>query len=215
MKKITVNYINKFIEEHPDLAYLQQPLCDCVEIMVNAAKKDKQILVCGNGGSAADSEHIAGELLKSFTLKRKPPVELHDKLVDTFNEDGHMIADNIQMGVKCIPLTSFCAFNTAFLNDCNEKMLFAQLVNVLGDTDDVLLAISTSGNSKNVCYAAQMAKVKGLKVVALTGDTGGKLKQLADVLLNAPSKIVYKIQEYHLPIYHLICLCVENEMFDM
>ena len=175
----------------------------------------KKILICGNGGSAADSEHIAGELLKSFTLKRKPPVELCEKLTKAYGEEGTFIADNIQMGIKCIPLTSFNAFSTAFINDCDEKMLFAQLVNALGDENDILLAISTSGNSKNVCYAAQLAKIKNLKVISLTGDTGGKLKNLSDILLNVPSKIVYKIQEYHLPIYHLICLCVENELFDV
>lgn len=215
MKKITENYIQRFCEERPELEYLKQPLTQAIELMVTAAKAEKQVLTCGNGGSAADSEHIAGELLKSFNLKRKAPITLQDKLTKEFGEDGATIADGIQMGIKCIPLTSFCAFNTAFLNDCNEKLLFAQLVNVLGDKDDILIAISTSGNSKNVCYAAQMAKVKGVKVIALTGDTGGKLKDLADILINVPSKIVYKIQEYHLPIYHLLCLCVESELFDV
>lgn len=215
MKKITQNYIERFILDRPELKYLEQPLIDAINLFVQTAKNNKQILVCGNGGSAADSEHIAGELLKSFTLKRKPPIDLCDSLIKKYGEDGAVIADNIQMGIKCIPLTSFTAFNTAFSNDCNEKLLFAQLVNVLGDKDDILLAISTSGNSQNVCYAAQLAKLKGLKVVGLTGDTGGKLKNYADVLINVPSKTVYKIQEYHLPIYHLICLCVETEIFDV
>ena len=215
MKQITLNYIKRFIEDYPQLSYLENALVHTVNLFVQTSKQNKKILVCGNGGSAADSEHIAGELLKSFTLKRKPPVELCQKLSKEYGEEGTFIADNIQMGIKCIPLTSFNAFTTAFLNDCNEKMLFAQLVNVLGDENDVLFAISTSGNSQNVCYACQLAKIKGLKIVALTGDTGGKIKNFADILLNVPSKIVYKIQEYHLPIYHLICMCVENEIFDV
>lgn len=214
MKQITKKQIENFFEEHKEFAYLQENVTKAIEMMANCTISNK-ILTCGNGGSAADSEHIAGELLKSFMLKRKIPVELRDKLVKEYGEDGLLIADNIQGGLKCIPLTSFCAFNTAFLNDCNEKMLFAQQVNALGDKDDILIAISTSGNSKNVCYAAQLAKVKGLKVIALTGRDGGKLKQIADVLINVPSSIVYKIQEMHLQVYHLLCLSVESERFDI
>lgn len=215
MKNITKTYIKNFLKERPELSYLKENLVEAINLLVKTAKHNKQILTCGNGGSAADSEHIAGELLKSFNLKRKPPVELADALIEKYGDDGSMIADNIQMGIKCIPLTSFCAFNTAFLNDCNEKLLFAQLVNALGDKNDVLLAISTSGNSKNVCYACQLAKIKGMHVISLTGESGGKLKELSDILLNVPSKIVYKIQEYHLPIYHLLCLCLESELFEI
>lgn len=213
MKEITKEYINNFFEENTNLINLKEPIIQAIEMLTICAKSNK-ILTCGNGGSAADSEHIAGEMLKSFMLKRKIPNELRDKLIKEYGEDGQLIADNLQGGIKCIPLTSFCAFNTAFLNDCNEKMLFAQQVNALGDKDDVLIAISTSGNSKNVCYAAQLAKVKGLKVIALTGQDGGKLKQIADVLINVPSNIVYKIQERHLQVYHLLCLAVESEIFD-
>lgn len=215
MKKITISHINKFIEEKPHLAYLKDQLTTAITLMVNTAKNKKQILVCGNGGSAADSEHIAGELLKAFTLKRPINTQLAEELTNAYGEEGEFITANLQGGIKCIPLTSFTAFNTAFINDCNEKLLFAQLVNVLGENDDVLIAISTSGNSKNVCYAAQVAKVKGMKVIALTGESGGKLKNISDVTIKVPSNIVYKIQEDHLPVYHLLCLCVESEMFDM
>lgn len=214
MKKITQNYINNFFEEKKDLEYLKSPIVDAVEMLAKCVKTNK-ILVCGNGGSAADCEHIAGELLKSFMLKRQIPLDLKDKLIEAYGDDGQIIAENIQGGIKCIPLTSFCAYNTAYLNDCNEKLLFAQQVNALGDEGDVLIAISTSGNSKNVCYACQLAKVKGLKIIALTGNGGGKLKGLADVLLNAPSDVVYKIQEYHIQLYHLLCLALESEQFDV
>lgn len=215
MKKITETYINNFFDNKPDLEYLRESIEKAVELLTITVKKNKKILVCGNGGSAADSEHMSGELLKSFMLKRPVSDKLRDELAKNYGEEGHFIADNIQGGIKCIPLTSFCAYNTAFLNDCNEKMLFAQLVNALGDSGDVFIGISTSGNSKNVCYAAELARVKGLKVISLTGETGGKLKELSDILLNVNSRIVWKIQEMHLPIYHLLCMCLESEIFDV
>lgn len=213
MKEITEKYIENFFEEKEDLRYLREAIVNAVETLVASAKSGK-ILTCGNGGSAADSEHIAGELLKSFVLKRKVDGKLREDLLKEYGEEGALIADNIQGGIKCIPLTSFCAFNTAFLNDCNEKMLYAQGVNALGDAGDSLIAISTSGNSKNVCYAAKLAKVKGLKVIGLTGEGGGQLKEIADVCIRVPSNIVYKIQEYHIQVYHLLCLAIESEMFD-
>lgn len=215
MKDITTSYIEKFLENNKDLSHLKVKLIEAIDLLVKTAKTKKQILTCGNGGSAADSEHIAGELLKAFALKRPINQDMSDMLAEAYGEEGAFITSNLQEGIKCIPLTSFTAYNTAFLNDCNEKLLFAQLVNVLGEKDDVLLAISTSGNSKNVCYAAKVARVKGIKVLALTGDSGGMLKNYADILINVPSSIVYRIQEYHLPIYHLLCLCLESEMFDI
>lgn len=214
MKQITNKYISDFLNRYKEMDYLKKPLEDAITMIVEMRKENK-MLICGNGGSAADSEHIAGELLKSFTLKREVPCELREKLISEYGKEGEFISSNIQSGVKAIPLTSFCAYNTAFLNDCSDKLLFAQLVNALGIKGDILLSISTSGNSANVLYASKLAKVLGMKVIALTGDSGGKLKEVADVLLNVPSNIVYRIQEYHLPIYHLICLCVEAELFNV
>lgn len=213
MKEFTKQYINGFFEEKKELEYLKEPITQAIEVLADCARRNKKILTCGNGGSAADSEHIAGELLKSFVLKRKIDDALRNKLIDAYGEDGVLISDNIQGGIKCIPLTSFCAFNTAFLNDCNEKLLYAQGVNALGDAGDVLIGISTSGNSKNVNFAAQLARVKGMKVIALTGESGGKLKENSDVLINTPSNIAYKIQEFHSQIYHLICLALEQDVF--
>lgn len=214
MKQITNKYISDFLNRYKEMDYLKKTLEDAITMIVEM-KKENKMLICGNGGSAADSEHIAGELLKSFTLKREVPCELREKLISEYGKEGEFISSNIQSGVKAIPLTSFCAYNTAFLNDCSDKLLFAQLVNALGIKGDILFSISTSGNSANVLYASKLAKVLGMKVIALTGDSGGKLKEVADVLLNVPSNIVYRIQEYHLPIYHLICLCVEAELFNV
>lgn len=214
MKTRTTGIIENFFEENSKFENLKTAIMEAIESLTTCVKNGKKILTCGNGGSASDSEHIAGELLKSFMLKRRTPADVREKLVASYGEDGALIADSIQGGIKCIPLTSFCAFNTAFLNDCNEKMLFAQQVNALGDEGDILIGISTSGNSKNVCYAAQLAKVKGLKVVALTGEGGGKLKGLSDILINVPSSLVYKIQEMHIQVYHLLCLALESEIFE-
>ena len=213
MKQRTLDIKKDFFERHADLTYLDEPITKAIELIVDL-KKENKILLCGNGGSAADCEHIAGEFLKSFELKRKLSEKMYKKLKDLYGDEGTFIADNLQQAVKAIPLTSFCAYNTAFLNDCNEKMMFAQLVNALGIKDDILISISTSGNSKNVVYASMLAKSMGIKVIALTGETGGKLKDIADITINVPSKRVYRIQEYHLPIYHLICLCVESELFE-
>ena len=213
MKYTTKKLFIDFFEKYPELKKsIGKKLIQAVDILVESAKNNK-ILTCGNGGSAADSEHIAGEMLKAFMKKRLVTQEFREDLVNEFGDEGNFIADNLQQGIKCIPLTSFCAFNTAFLNDCNEKMLFAQLVNALGVAGDVLIAISTSGNSKNVCYAVQVAKAKGMKVISLTGRSGGRLKALSDICLNVPSDVVYEIQELHLPVYHLLCLTLENELF--
>jgi len=214
MKQSTLKIYEEFYTRYPQLKPLKKQLEEAAELLYKSTVKNK-ILVCGNGGSAADSEHIAGEMLKSFMSKRYVKADLRAKLNEEYGEEGNFIADNLQQGIRCIPLTSFCAYNTAFLNDCNEKLLFAQLVNALGQKGDVLLAISTSGNSKNVCYAAQVAKVMGIKVIALTGSSGGKLKSLCDVLLAVPSSVVYQIQELHLPVYHLLCMVVENECFEI
>lgn len=210
MKERTQNYINDFLSSYNEMEYLIPAVVSCVDKIVSLRKK--KILLCGNGGSAADCEHFSAELLKSFKLKRSIPDDLKEKL--SVLEGGENIAKYLQGGVKAIPLTSFSSFNSAFLNDTGSLYGFSQLVNALGDEGDLLVAISTSGNSKNVVAAAKVAKAKGLTVAALTGRSGGMLKNVCDILLNVPSDEVYKIQELHLPVYHLICLCAESELFD-
>ena len=214
MRNSTEDLLRIFFERYDSLEFLKENIISVSEMICNAAKADRLVLVCGNGGSSADSEHMAAELLKAFLLPRPVSSETKDELIGLLGEkEGDHIACNLQQGIRCIPLTSFSAFSTAFINDCDPDMLFAQLVNVLGREEDVLIAISTSGNSANVCHAAKIAKAKRMKVISLTGENGGKLKEFSDVLLNVPSTIVYRIQEYHLPLYHLICSIVENELF--
>ena len=210
MKNKTNCYLKEFAERNPRAAYLLPKIEECVSLLTSL-KSENKVFLCGNGGSAADCEHFAGEMLKSFKLPRGLDDETARALADY--PDGEKIMKNVCGGVKTIPLTSFTAFTTAFINDCSADYVYAQALNVLAVGGDVLIAISTSGNSANVLYAAELAKAKGLKVVALTGRDGGKLKNYADILLNVPEDEVWKIQEMHLPVYHAICLCAEEELF--
>lgn len=214
MKKRTEEIFENFLIAHNDLSFLKENLLKSLEILLNCAKERHTIFVCGNGGSASDSEHISGELLKSFCLKRPIKSSIKEAILTDDKIDGNKLLNNLQEGIKCIPLTTFNSFNTAFENDVDGKYKFAQLINVLGEKEDVLIAISTSGNSENIIYATSVAKAKRMSVIALTGENGGKLKDISTVLLNAPSSITYKVQEYHLPIYHLLCLMLESEIFD-
>lgn len=215
MKERTERHLQDFFSRKPELTYLEKNLRDSIALIVASVAQGHKILVCGNGGSASDCEHISGELLKSFMLRRDVSMEFREKLMAKYGaEEGAFLADNIQQGVPCIPLVSFSSLTTAFLNDCDGVMIFAQQVNALGTEGDVLLVISTSGNSRNVIYAAEIAGAKKMPVIAMTGRTGGKLKTFADILLNAPEDAVHLIQEYHEPLYHILCLCIESEMFD-
>ena len=173
------------------------------QILSRAFASDRKILLCGNGGSASDAEHWAGELLKGFVHKRP----LSPKMAEGLPPE---IAQNLQWALPAIPLTGFPALNTAFSNDVNPEFIFAQLVYGLGQPGDVLVALSTSGNSRNVCHAAKVARHKGLSVVALTGSKGGALKELADACIAVPADETYLVQEYHLPVYHCLCLMLED-----
>lgn len=169
-------------------------------------------LVCGNGGSAADSLHIVGELMKSFCNKRILPKENRKKLSE-YGEDGKRLADSLQGALPAVSLINESSLSTAFLNDVNPEMVFAQQVFGLGKKGDILLGISTSGNAKNVHYASIAAKSKELHVLSLTGKDGGLMKQISDVTITVPESETYKIQELHLPIYHAICRALECEFF--
>ncbi len=173
----------------------------------------RKLLVCGNGGSASDSEHIVGELMKEFKLKRKVYSDQASALKAIDPELGQVLADNLQGALPAICLTGHSSLTTAFMNDANADLVFAQQVNGYGKPGDVFLGISTSGNSKNVLYAAVNAKAKGLKVIGLTGAKENKLMKYADVCIRVPETETYKIQEYHLPVYHCLCLMLEKEFF--
>lgn len=185
-----------------------------IELLISCFRGGNKVLVCGNGGSAADSEHIVGELMKAFKLPRYLGADMQEKIRRTYPEDATEMIANLQDAVPAISLVSQTALMTAFSNDQSAQYVFAQQVLGYGAQDDVLLAISTSGNSANVLHAARVAALQGVKVLSLTGETGGKLKVLSNVCICVPSAVTYQIQEYHLPIYHCLCACVENELFS-
>lgn len=213
MKKTSLYYIDHLIERYPKLNEIKINIIQAVDTLSNTIAKGGKLLICGNGGSAADSDHIVGELMKGFILKRKLDYSLESSLYNEFPESADYLISNLQLAIPAISLTNHTALTSAFSNDRASDLIFAQQVLGYGNDIDTLLAISTSGNSKNIIYASQIAHVKGLKVISLTGQTGGQLKKYSDVLLNVPELETYKVQELHLPIYHAICLALESEFF--
>lgn len=203
--------IEELIERYPKLDREKDNIVKALDIMLECYKNKGKLLVAGNGGSAADAEHIVGELMKGFVEPRKLPKEYVEKLEAVDSEMGRELGEKLQGALPAISLVGHVALSTAYLNDVDPLLGFAQQLNGYGQENDVFLAISTSGNSKNILYACVVAKAKGMKIVALTGGTGGELKDIADVAIVAPEKETYKIQEYHLPIYHWLCLEIEEK----
>ena len=206
--------IKLLVERYPNLAACTGDIADAYSILVNCYKHGHKLLVCGNGGSAADAEHIVGELMKGFKKSRRLSGEQKEALTAIHEELGKDLAENLQGTLPEIALDGHIALSTAYMNDCAPLLCFAQQVNGFGSEGDVLLGISTSGNSKNVLYAAVEAKACGLKVIGLTGAKGSKLSELADVCIRVPETETYMIQELHLPVYHCLCLMLEEAFFD-
>ena len=205
------SYVEKLIERFPELQSQKasiQAFCDAI---VESYRKDGKVMLCGSGGSAADSEHITGELLKGFITKRPMP----EKDLATFNEcfGNETDAKMLQQGIPAVPLVSLMSGLTAFINDVSPELAFAQMVYAMGKKQDLLVVLSTSGNSVNTVKAAQVAKAMGIKTVALVGKGGGKLKEICDISIVAPANETYLVQEYHLPIYHAVCAEVERVLF--
>ena len=211
MKDYSLSKIEELVERYPELSGNKTEIVKAAECIVEAYQSGNKILCCGNGGSAADSLHIVGELMKAFVCKRKVSAEWQEKFSSC--KDSDYIIRHLQMALPAISLVSETGLLTAYANDVAPDMNFAQQVFGQGKEGDVLIAISTSGNSANVIYAAEVAQAMGIKVIGLTGESGGALKALADVLINVPQKETFKIQELHLPVYHAICLAVEAEFY--
>ena len=205
--------LNLLNERYPKLSVCKEDIKKAYELLEAAYSNGRKLLVCGNGGSASDSEHIVGELMKEFKLKRKVYSDQAAALKEIDPELGQILADNLQGALPAICLTGHSSLTTAFMNDANADLVFAQQVNGYGNPGDIFLGISTSGNSKNVLYAAVNAKAKGLKVIGLTGAKESKLMKYADVCIRVPETETYKIQELHLPVYHCLCLMLEEHFF--
>jgi len=201
------------IDRYPKLAVCREDIKKAYELLETAYRNGRKLLVCGNGGSASDSEHIVGELMKEFKIKRKVYGSQAAALMEIDPELGKVLAENLQGALPAISLTGHSSLQTAFMNDVVPELVFAQQVNGYGKEGDVFLGISTSGNSKNVLYAAVNAKAKGLKVIGLTGCKENKLMKYADVCIRVPETETYKIQELHLPVYHCLCLMLEETFF--
>lgn len=202
-----MHHIDTLLTRYNALLPLKNDLISAFETLKNTYEMGGKLLICGNGGSSADAEHIVGELMKGFCLRREIPEEFKEKLPNEALKVG------LYGALPAVSLCSHTALMTALLNDGDPSLVFAQQVYALGNPTDTLLALSTSGNSENVLRAAEVAKALNVKIVAITGEKGGKLAELADVALRLPETETYKVQELTLPLYHTICLMLEEHFF--
>lgn len=213
MNKKAESILDELMSRYPMLECCKDSIVGTFDMMERSYEEGGKLLVAGNGGSAADSEHIVGELMKSFVLKRKLDENMQQSLRSVDSVLGNVLADKLQGALPAIALTGHPGLSTAYLNDVDPLLGFAQQIYGYGQVGDVFLGITTSGNSENILYAATVARAKGLKVVALTGRDGGKIRDFADVSIIVPETETYKIQELHLPIYHALCLMLETTFF--
>lgn len=218
MKQLEVRlqkHIDLLMKRHPALEVCKQDIVDAYLIMEECYENGGKLLVAGNGGSAADSEHIAGELMKRFKIQRPVSDEYAKKLVEIDPERGPGLAKNLERSLMAIPLVAHEALTTAYINDVDGLGVFAQQLMGFGREGDVFLGISTSGNSKNIMNATVVARASGIKVIGLTGATGGELAAVSDVAVKVPETETYMIQELHLPVYHCLCLMLEDRFFGV
>lgn len=207
------HHIDLLISRYPMLEACRADIQKAYSLMEKSYAQGGKLLTAGNGGSAADAEHIVGELMKAFVLERKLSDSECKRLKAVDVEMGAVLAQNLQGALPAIALDGHIALSTAYMNDCEPLLCFAQQVNGYGRDGDVFLGISTSGNSRNILYAATVAKAKGMAVIGLTGEKESKLSALADVCIRVPRQETYQIQELHLPVYHTLCLMLEDRFF--
>ena len=208
-------HIDLLMKRYPVLEACRQEIIDAYLIMKDCYEHDGKLLIAGNGGSAADSEHIAGELMKRFKTPRPVTPEMAEKLKEIDPVRGENLAKNLERGLMAIPLVAHEALSTAYINDVDGLGVFAQQLFGFGRPGDVFLGISTSGNSKNIMSATVVARALGIKIIGLTGEKGGELASVADVAVKVPETETYMIQELHLPVYHCWCLMLEDKFFGV
>lgn len=205
--------LNKLLNRYPQLAKCQDGLKKATAAMIDCYKNGGKILLCGNGGSCADCDHIVGELMKGFLKKRPLSTEQKAQMTNLSPLLNEETLSKLQGGLPAISLPSLTALNSAFCNDVDPELIYAQSVMAMGKTGDVLIAMSTSGNAKNVFAAAKVAKGLGLTVIGLTGKGGGNLSEISDICIRVPETETFKVQELHLPVYHYLCAATEEEFF--
>lgn len=213
MEKKLEKHLDTLVERYPSLKSIRKEIADAYQIMENSYENGGKLLIAGNGGSAADSEHIAGELMKRFKTPRPVPEDFAEKLIKIDPLLGKSLAANLEQTLEAIPLVAHEALTTAYINDVDGLGVFAQQLYGFGKKGDVFLGISTSGNSKNILNATVVARALGIKVIGLTGNDGGQLAKVSDIAVKAPERETYMIQELHLPIYHCWCLMLEDHFF--
>ena len=205
--------LKELLNRYPQLAECQEYLNNTVAAMIRCYENGGKILLCGNGGSCADADHIVGELMKGFLKKRPLTQEEIQAMQQCCPELEADLAAKLQKGLPALSLCSLTALNTAFCNDVDPELHYAQSVFAMGKPGDLLIGISTSGNAKNVAAAAKVAKATGMQVIGLTGALGGQLNALADICIRVPETETFKVQELHLPVYHYLCAAVEAHFF--
>ncbi len=214
MKKNALNLLDELLGRYPELVDTKDAVTQVVELICRTYHSGGKALVCGNGGSAADSEHIVAELMKGFLSKRELPQAHIDLFSKSGPDNSECLAKKLQRGVPAISLSGHTALVTAIMNDIDPYMIYAQQVYVYGKPEDMFIGLSTSGNAKNVCNALKVARVMGLPTVGFTGCGNPAFESLCDIVIKAPEHETHRVQEYHLPIYHTICLMVEQELFE-
>lgn len=212
MKTTTLEIFDNLLERFPKLESCKNDILKAYQLLEETYRNGGKVLVCGNGGSAADSEHIVGELMKNFKKCRKADSNLLDNLQPC--KESEKLKEVLEGNLPAISLTSHLSLTTAYSNDKEPSAVFAQQLSGLGEKGDTFIAISTSGNSLNCVYACLVANAKGLKTIALTGEKESRLSELSSVTVKVPARETYLIQEYHLPIYHALCAMLEEEFFD-
>lgn len=213
MEQRVERHLDSLIERYPKLAECREDIAKAYSILEKTYDKDGKLMIAGNGGSAADSEHIAGELMKRFKIARPIDKELAGRIIEIDPVRGESLAKNLEKSLMAIPLVAHEALSTAYINDVDGYGVFAQQLMGFGRKGDTFLAISTSGNSENIMNAVVVAKAMDINIIGLTGDNGGKLKELADVTIRVPESETYLIQELHLPVYHCLCMMLEERYF--
>jgi D-sedoheptulose 7-phosphate isomerase len=208
---ILKNLINRF----PELSGIENDFNKISNEIIETIKTGGTLFLAGNGGSACDCEHLAGELLKGFHSKRPLNNDLKNKFINLYGKEGEIISNNLQQGIKCISLLSHPGFNSAFANDVDASLIYAQQLLALGNSGDVIIGFSTSGNSKNICKLFMTARVLNIKTILFTGNNNGKAEAYSDYVIRVPETETYKIQELHLPIYHSLALIIEQKIFGV
>ena len=214
MKHKVQTLLDRLIEDYPKLETCADSIGNAFLLLRDAYRAGGKVLVCGNGGSAADAEHIVGELMKGFLLKRQLDDSHIEKIKTACPEKWEYLSSHLQMALPAMSLTGQTSLSTAFANDVAPDMIFAQGVYGYAREHDVLLGISTSGNAANVVNAVHVANAFGIKTLGLTGESGGAMRGLCDLTICVPATSTPKVQEYHLPVYHALCAMLEREFFD-